>query len=314
MRRICTPDLHPRLHRLADSDGVGPRLGCSHARPRAVRPTANPVPSVSLALAAPPQTPDRPRSSAPSRIPVVRQTLGSWRVTVERTPFSDVALAARYDRAASGWNRRLDLLGVPRAYRRLFRALLTDGPLQALPTGAWVLDAGVGTGALSLALASEYEAVRPPATAPSDRLLFSAVDRSRAMLQSARAAFDAARLDAAFRCTDLTALPFEDNTFDLVMAGHVIEHLPDPQAALRELVRVLRPGAPLLLLATRRSVLGALVHLQWRTHTMRAADLTHGLEACGVDHVEIITPPASAWLRRASLVVVARKPKGFCHV
>jgi ubiquinone/menaquinone biosynthesis C-methylase UbiE len=38
------------------------------------------------------------------------------------------------------------------------------------------------------------------------------------------------------------ALPFADNTFDSVLFSEVIEHLDDPDRALREIHRVLRPG------------------------------------------------------------------------
>ena len=37
-------------------------------------------------------------------------------------------------------------------------------------------------------------------------------------------------------------LPFEDDTFDLVLCTEVLEHCPDPAAALTEIRRVLRPG------------------------------------------------------------------------
>jgi SAM-dependent methyltransferase len=40
-------------------------------------------------------------------------------------------------------------------------------------------------------------------------------------------------------------LPFEDGTFDGVMAASSVEQTPDPQATLRELYRVLRPGGRL---------------------------------------------------------------------
>ena len=41
---------------------------------------------------------------------------------------------------------------------------------------------------------------------------------------------------------DAHTLPFADESFDLVYGRYVLEHLPDPQRALREMRRVLRPG------------------------------------------------------------------------
>ena len=45
---------------------------------------------------------------------------------------------------------------------------------------------------------------------------------------------------------DLTAIPVEDGRFDAILFNQVMEHLPDPLAALRELRRVLRPGGQIL--------------------------------------------------------------------
>jgi ubiquinone/menaquinone biosynthesis C-methylase UbiE len=41
---------------------------------------------------------------------------------------------------------------------------------------------------------------------------------------------------------DATAMPFEDEAFDVVIAAEVMEHIPTDQAAMEEVARVLRPG------------------------------------------------------------------------
>jgi predicted SAM-dependent methyltransferase len=41
---------------------------------------------------------------------------------------------------------------------------------------------------------------------------------------------------------DICQLPFEDNSFDMILCNHVLEHIPDDRKAMQELYRVLRPG------------------------------------------------------------------------
>jgi ubiquinone/menaquinone biosynthesis C-methylase UbiE len=41
---------------------------------------------------------------------------------------------------------------------------------------------------------------------------------------------------------DITALPFDDKTFDVIFCNHVLEHIPDDTKAMQELYRVMKPG------------------------------------------------------------------------
>jgi len=51
---------------------------------------------------------------------------------------------------------------------------------------------------------------------------------------------------------DLAALPFGDRTFDLIICKHVLEHLEQPPAAVRELARILRPSGRIVILTPNR--------------------------------------------------------------
>ncbi len=41
---------------------------------------------------------------------------------------------------------------------------------------------------------------------------------------------------------DICNLPFEDNSYDVILCNHVLEHIPDDAKAMQELYRVLKPG------------------------------------------------------------------------
>lgn len=41
---------------------------------------------------------------------------------------------------------------------------------------------------------------------------------------------------------DICDLPFEDNSFDIILCNHVLEHIPDDHKAMQELYRVMKPG------------------------------------------------------------------------
>ena len=110
-----------------------------------------------------------------------------------------------------------------------------------LRAGLDVLDVGCGPGTITADLA---ERVAP------GRVI--GIDRSAEVIERAAAQQQGDGLE--FRAADLMDLPFDTNSFDVVHAHQVLQHVPDPIAALVEMRRVCRPGG---IVAARDSDYGA---------------------------------------------------------
>lgn len=87
-----------------------------------------------------------------------------------------------------------------------------------------VLDAGCGTGAM----ARQIHGMRPTAH-------LTMLDLTPAMLEQAR------DIPGEHVPGDVQALPFDDDSFDVVVCAWVIETVPDPRRAVAEFLRVLAP-------------------------------------------------------------------------
>lgn len=183
----------------------------------------------------------------------MEMTIGTWRLTLERIPPTPLELRRMYDAGAARWQQSIERLGYLQAYRTLFQTLQASLSPH-LTEHAHVLDVGIGTGALSVALAQSCGN-------PFD---LHGVDFSAGMLQHAAQTLQRVGLQGTLAQRDAGVLDFPDAMFDLVISAHLVEHLPNPPDALREMVRVLRPGAPLLLLVSQPGIWTNLIRLRWR--------------------------------------------------
>ncbi|XYD09365.1 class I SAM-dependent methyltransferase [Methylobacterium sp. NMS12] len=138
---------------------------------------------------------------------------------------SFAAVAPRYDAT-----RRIPEAHLHACYDRLIAAGL-------FPARGRICDAGCGTGQISLPLAGRGYAV-------------AGYDIAVEMVQRARAKLPAG-LDALYAVADVRALPEADRACDAVVVSKLFMHIADWQAAVLELVRVARPGAPIAHLRDR---------------------------------------------------------------
>jgi len=109
-----------------------------------------------------------------------------------------------------------------------------------------ILDAGCGTGLFSIALAG---------ASPASQVV--GVDLSGGMLEVAtNQARDRALANARFSRADVTELPFDPDSFDVVVAAGLLPNVNDLQTVVRELARVVRAGGRLLVIEFDRQSMG----------------------------------------------------------
>lgn len=218
-------------------------------------------------------------------IPMASRRIGSWEVHISRRTLPPADLAKRYDFASERWGRTAQRYRLESAYREPLLASQIRAALTHRGPKARVLDCGIGCASLSIALDSILKQ-------PAD---YYGIDTSVEMLLKAKAKMRHVGLNPCLKQANVLSLPFDDQSFDVIMAAHILEHLPDPKLALKEMVRVLKPGGTAFLCMTRHSFFGALIQLKWRTWAVT--------EQQGI-----------AWLKECQLTDIACQPVhlGFC--
>lgn len=151
-----------------------------------------------------------------------------------------------------------------------------------LPPSARVLDAGCGIGDHAIRLAKHgYRCV--------------GIDISELILQRARARAAASGVESqlSFECHAMEELPFEPDSFDAIHCRGALMHIPNWEGALRNLIRVLKPGGHIVLLENNHASL-----------YFRSATLAKGLQGKDVRRTQ---SGVEYWSTCEGLPFVARK-------
>ncbi|MGO6987436.1 ArsR/SmtB family transcription factor [Rhizobium johnstonii] len=174
---------------------------------------------------------------------------------------------AYFSRNAAEWDELRRLHAADEEVDAAVIRLLGSQPIDSL------LDLGTGTGRILELLSGLYRRA-------------TGVDASRDMLSVARANLDKSRITkATVRHADILNLPFEGQDFDLVTIHQVLHFFDQPEIAIAEASRMLRPG-------------GRLVVIDLAPHTLEYLRDEHAHVRLGFSHQAM-----SDWLRKAGLDV-----------
>lgn len=208
-------------------------------------------------------------------------TIGWWQISIQRVYPTNAQLSQTYNQAASWWHQHLRLLGYSHAYRELWRSLKNSDMLPHGEDNLNICDCGIGTAAFSLAFA---HTINP-------KVHITGVDISSQMLSKAHQKLSAANVPHRICQSDVNTLPFADHAFDGVICAHMLEHLSDPIQGLREMVRVLRPGAPLILVVTQSGLLGWLIQSYWGNRCFNREELSTLMYEVGLTNLQFVPFP-----------------------
>lgn len=164
-----------------------------------------------------------------------------------------------YDRIADVHNLAMKVNGYRNSVAKYLRSLDLN-----LNEDSLVLDAGSGTGIVTLGFQSA--GFRPRKMVALD-LSFNSLKVSREQFQKDKKT-DAENIAPVQG--NILHLPFADETFDLVLTCGVLEYVPLDDG-LKEMARVLKKGAKLVLIPVKPSLVGAVLEIlyKFKTHSIK---------------------------------------------
>ena len=135
--------------------------------------------------------------------------------------------------------------------------------LEFLVRQVWKLDQpchlvefGCGAGKMGLQLMP----LLPPGSS------YTGLDQSAELISGGRQVWATTPWQAEFQQGSIYATPFPSQSFDLSLAHTVLMHVPHPEQALREMIRVTRPGGWVIACEANRNAHTALLHIEEANH------------------------------------------------
>jgi ubiquinone/menaquinone biosynthesis C-methylase UbiE len=113
---------------------------------------------------------------------------------------------------------------------------------EELPNGGDILEVAPGPGYLAIELARQ------------SRYRVNGIDISETFVEMATNSARAAKVQVEFRQGNAAAMPYHENSFDLVVCRAAFKNFFEPVKAINEMYRVLRPGGRALIIDLRRGV------------------------------------------------------------
>lgn len=139
-------------------------------------------------------------------------------------------------------------------------------------TGKDVLEIGVGMGADHL----EWAKARPKS--------LTGIDLTDRAVEFTRARLTAYGFEPNVMAADAENLPFADGSFDIVYSWGVLHHSPDTPRAIREVIRVLRPGGIARVMIYHRY--GLVGYMLWTRYALLKGRPGTSLEEIYAKHLE----------------------------
>ncbi len=204
---------------------------------------------------------------------------GSGEIARDKARLKDVtdarnaAAEAYFAAIAPTWDRVRDLHSANDAIEAALLDLAGPGPFKRL------IDFGTGTGRMLVLFAGRARDAE-------------GIDFSHHMLTLARANLDRAGVSTArVRRADVTDVPFDTGSADLVIIHQVLHFLPSPARAIAEAARILAPGGRLLI-------------VDFAPHDLEFLRTEHGHHRLGVRHDAV-----ADWASDAGIAIAA--PRSF---